>query len=194
MPPWRIKIKKLLNVIEFIDLIDMKDSVEEQIEMALALSNRSATLVHLKEFRTAIRDIQLSLQCGYPAKQRYKLYERLGYCQQQLGQYSKARTAYNVASDCLTGSDLLPDQIDQWRNNLNRNLSKLKEKEDRPSAENAAAKLPELLDGSHPQLSAASASVELASDPESGRHFKATKNILPGEVLVHFTFDLINLI
>jgi len=131
----------------------------------------------------AIRDIQLALQCGYPAKQRYKLYERLGYCQQQLGQSNKARTAYNVASDCLTASDLLPDQIDQWRNNLNRNLTKLNDKVDRPLVE-TEAKLPELLDGPHPQFPAASASVTLASDPEAGRYFKATKNILPGETLV----------
>lgn len=164
----------------------MKDSADEQIELALALSNRSAALVQLKQFRTAIRDIQLALQCGYPAKQRFKLYERLGYCQQQLGEFNKARTAYSVASDCLTGSDLLPDQVDQWRNNLNRNLSKLKEKVERPAPE-IETKLPELLDGSHEQFPAASASVALASDPEAGRCFKANKAILPGEVLVnHF--------
>ena len=95
--------------------------------MALALANRSAVLVHVKDFATAIRDIQLSLQSGYATSQRYKLYERMAYCHQQLHQFNKAATTYAIAVQCLDQSDLnqSPQQMEKWRNNLNRSLNQL---------------------------------------------------------------------
>ncbi len=51
-------------------IITFTSDSEEEAYLALALANRSAVLVHLKEFSMAVRDIQLSLQLGYPTQQR----------------------------------------------------------------------------------------------------------------------------
>jgi hypothetical protein len=52
-------------------LINVSEHEEgEDPVLALGLANRSAVLVQLKEYSMAIRDIQLSVQFGYPSDQR----------------------------------------------------------------------------------------------------------------------------
>ena len=54
--------------------------------LALAYANRSAVLVQMKKYSSALKDIRLSVEAGYPTKLRYKLQQRKLQCLLQLGQ------------------------------------------------------------------------------------------------------------
>ena len=172
-------------------------SVLDHTTLALALANRSAALVHLKEYNLAVRDIQLALQSGYPDNQKHKLYDRLGYCYQQLGDVTKAKTAFTVALDCLdrtvaAASNAAEEQstvtsLENFKRSLQTSLSKLPPpttsptKTDQPAA---SISLPSLLGGSHPNFPNASSALTLAADESAGRYFKAGQDIKPGQTLV----------
>lgn len=157
----------------------------EKTTLALALANRSAVLVHLKEYRLAVRDIQLSLQSNYPEKQRYKLYDRMGYCHQQLGEPAKARVAYTVALDCLAESDLELHALENWRQTVEKSRSKLASSSN-PSNQPTTTvnELPELLGGTHPTIPNASRNLSLKVDDNCGRYYVAADDIKPGQTLV----------
>lgn len=160
-------------------------SLLEKTTLALALANRSAVLVHLKEYRLAVRDIQLSLQSNYPEKQRYKLYDRMGYCHQQLGEPAKARVAYTVALDCLAESDLELHALENWRQTVEKSRSKLASSSN-PSNQPTTTvnELPELLGGAHPTIPNASRNLSLKVDDNCGRYYVAADDIKPGQTLV----------
>lgn len=159
--------------------------------LALALANRSAALVHLKEYETAVRDIQLSLQSGYPDDQKHKLYDRLGYCYQQLADPVRARTAYTVALDCLerrikSAEENSVSGLEKMKLSIQNSLSKLSgcgksAKEPQP---NGSEELPSLMGGCHPDMPNASSALTLASEDGAGRYFKAHQDIKPGQTLV----------
>ncbi|XP_046652353.1 SET and MYND domain-containing protein 4-like [Daphnia pulicaria] len=167
-------------------------SLLERTTLALALANRSAVLVHLKEFALAIRDIQLSLQSNYPEKQRYKLYDRMGYCHQQLGETAKARLAYTIALDCLEESDLEPAALDNWRQTVEKSRAKLPSNNPSNSNNsnhstanaNATNALPELVSGANSNIPNASKSLAMEVDDNSGRYYVAADDIKPGQTLV----------
>lgn len=169
------------------------DSSEQEPTLGLALANRSAALVHLKQFRMAISDVQLALQSAYPSNQRYKLYERIGYCYQQLGESAKARVAYNVALNCVDQSQLDEHKIVQWKNSLNQAVSKLDANSKKPKAsadcQDSAPTPPPLLTGPNPHYPNASQAIALHADPRSGRFFKATQDIKPAQTLVRTVFS-----
>lgn len=165
--------------------------------LALALANRSAALVHLKEYETAVRDIQLALQSGYPDNQKHKLYDRLGYCYQQLGDGTRARTAYTVALDCLDRTIKNSEQnedsssttasLENFKRSLQSSLSKLdtiKAKSLQQPAASVEKPLPSLLNGPHPQFPSASSCLNMTVDDVAGRYFKAGEDIKAGQTLV----------
>lgn len=172
--------------------------------LALALGNRSAALVHLKEYGTAVRDIQLALQSGYPENQKYKMYDRLGYCYQQLDDPARARSAYTIALDCLEStmqsagteeiesSTTTTAQFEKSKRSIQLSLSKLPSKvttvKDPPSAIPRGQSIsdpPTLLGGPHPNLPSGSIALTLTSDEHAGRYYKAAQDIKPGETLVY---------
>ena len=151
----------------------------------MALANRSAVLVHLKEYALAIRDIQLSLQSNYPEKQRYKLYDRMGYCHQQLAETTKAKVAYTIALDCLNESDLEPVPLENWRKTVEKSRAKLPS--NNPSKSNNAIAtnvLPQLVAGVNPKMPNASKSLAMQMDDNCGRYYVAAEDIKPGQTLV----------
>lgn len=165
-------------------LFSIKGSVLEKTTLALALANRSAALVHLKEYHLAVRDIQLALESNYPENQRYKLYDRLGYCHHQLADPLKARVAYTKALDCLPQSDLSSEAIETWRRTLDKSLAKLSSVKTSVNDE-AEGRRPQLLGGAHPEYPNASRNLRLESDDQLGRYYVATEDIKPGQTLVY---------
>ena len=160
----------------------------DKTTLALALANRSAALVHLKKYHLAVNDIQLALQSSYPETQRYKLYDRLGFCHQQLGDYVKARTAFSVALSCLNEADMLmPDAVENWRNKLEKSRDKLSDAAlSNNSNSNTDDKVmtplePTLLGGPHSQLPVASRHLALECDDYAGRFFRAADDIKAGQ-------------
>jgi uncharacterized FlaG/YvyC family protein len=165
----------------------------EKTTLALALANRSAVLVHLKEYALAIRDIQLSMQSNYPEKQRYKLYDRMGYCHQQLGETIKSRVAYTIALDCLKESDLEPGALENWRQTVEKSRAKLpSNNQSKMNTNNATTNvnstnnnvLPELVSGANSNMPNASKSLTMEMDDNSGRYYVAAEDIKPGQTLV----------
>lgn len=134
-----------------------------------------------------MRDIQLALQSNYPENQRYKLYDRLGYCHHQLGDPLKARVAYTVALDCLEHSDLKLDAIENWRRTLNKSLAKLSSvKTPAPIVDGETKdRRPELSGGAHPEFPNASQNLRLESDDKLGRYYVAAEDIKPSQTLVY---------
>lgn len=169
------------------DLIQINiGSLLEKSTLSLALANRSAVLVHLKEYNLAVRDIQLALQSNYPDNQRYKLYDRLGYCHQQLGDPIKARVAYSVALDCLEQSDLTPDAVENWRRTLDKSLAKLPASNKTATSNGVETiKPPQLLGGASLEFPNASRTLSMESDENSGRYYVAAEDIKPGQTLVY---------
>ena len=167
-----------------------KGSLLEKTTLSLALANRSAALVHLKEFDLAVRDIELAIESNYPEKQRYKLYDRMGFCHQQKGDVAKARDAFKMALDCLEGSDLEPDAVASWRKTLEKSLSKLPEKKKSTGGStdindpNDKMKFPDLLGGPNRQIPNASSCLSMEVDEKAGRYYVAAEDIKPGQTLV----------
>ncbi|KAI1292657.1 SET and MYND domain-containing protein 4 [Halotydeus destructor] len=56
----------------------------ENLELSLALANRSASLYHMRKYKECLEDVELSLKYGYPAKSRPKLILRKATCEQEL--------------------------------------------------------------------------------------------------------------
>lgn len=154
--------------------------------MAMALANRSAALVHLKHYELAVRDIHLSLQSNYPESQRYKLYDRLAYCYQQLGQQSKASLNWTIALDCLDQqSELAPQAKDQWRANIEKSMkSNANDKTKAVKQDNEKRREPDLLEGPQKDFPSASRALKLITGEGSGRYFVANQDIKPAETLV----------
>ena len=160
----------------------------DKTTLALALANRSAALVHLKKYNLAVNDIQLALHSSYPEIQRYKLYDRLGFCHQQLGDYVKARTAFSVALSCLNEADsLMPDAVENWRNKLEKSRDKVTElssnnrNKTNDSSNDIKVNEPSLLGGPHSQFPVASRHLALETDDYAGRFFRAADDIKTGQ-------------
>lgn len=167
--------------------MENKGSLLEKTTLALALANRSAVLVHLKEYQLAVRDIQLALQSNYPEKQRFKLYDRMGYCHHQLGEPAKARVDYTVALDCLAESDLESKAIENWRQTIEKSRNKLPSASSNPLLKKSLTitnELPELVGGANPNIPNASQSLALEMDENCGRYYVAADDIKPGQTLV----------
>lgn len=151
----------------------------------MALANRSAALVHLKHYELAIRDIHLALQSNYPEGQRYKLYDRLAYCYQQLGETSKASINWTIALDCVNQSELSPESKDQWRTNIEKSMkSNVNVRPKTGKQDDQRGKEPDLLEGPQKEFPSASKVLKLASSERSGRYFVANQDIKPAQTLV----------
>ena len=157
----------------------------EKTTLAMALANRSAALVHLKHYELAIRDIHLALQSNYPEGQRYKLYDRLAYCYQQLGETSKASINWTIALDCVNQSELPSDSKEQWRASIEKSTKSNANAKPR-AAKQAGQKVkrPELLNGPQNEFPRASKALKLASNEQTGRYFVANQDIKPAQTLV----------
>ena len=158
----------------------------DKTTLALSLANRSAALVHLKKYDLAVNDIQLALQSSYPESQRYKLYDRLGYCHQQLGDYVKAKTAFSVALSCLDEADqLMPTAVGEWRKKLEKSRDKAASSSNssgnKQQNDKSTTQEPSLLGGAHQQFPSASRHLALEVDDYAGRFFRAAADIKSGQ-------------
>lgn len=76
---------------------------------AIALANRSAALFRLRCYRRCLKDVDRALAAQYPAPLAYKLYERAGRAERELGRGDRARRNYG---ECLERLDVaaIPDE------------------------------------------------------------------------------------
>ncbi|KAL1780219.1 SET and MYND domain-containing protein 4 isoform X1 [Sigmodon hispidus] len=157
-------------------------------DISLCYANRSAALFHLGQYEACLKDIVRAGMHGYPERLQPKMMLRKTECLVNLGRLQEAR---QTIADLESSLAAKPTQVPSSHQILQRNLQHLKikiqEKENLPEAFPAPltrAFEHMALGEENKQISGASLSVSLCTDPLKGRHLVATKDILPGELLV----------
>nr|XP_034349203.1 SET and MYND domain-containing protein 4 isoform X2 [Arvicanthis niloticus]XP_034363331.1 SET and MYND domain-containing protein 4 isoform X2 [Arvicanthis niloticus] len=157
-------------------------------DMSLCYANRSAALFHLGQYEACLKDIVRADMHGYPERLRPKMMVRKTECLVNLGRLQEAR---QTISDLESSLAAKPTPVLSSYQILQRNVQRLKmkiqEKEALPESFPAAltnAFEAMALGEENKQISGASHSVSLCTDSLKGRHLVATKDILPGELLV----------
>ncbi|XP_054170920.1 protein-lysine N-methyltransferase SMYD4 isoform X5 [Homo sapiens] len=156
--------------------------------MSLCHANRSAALFHLGQYETCLKDINIAQTHGYPERLQPKIMLRKAECLVALGRLQEASQTISDLERNFTATPALADVLPQT---LQRNLHRLKMKmqEKDSLTESFPAALAKTLEDAalreeNEQLSNASSSIGLCVDPLKGRCLVATKDILPGELLV----------
>lgn len=136
--------------------------------------------------QACLKDIVRAGMHGYPVRLQPKMMVRKTECLVSLGRLQEARQSIIDLESSLAASPALV-----LSSLLQRNLQllkmKIQEKETLPDPFPAAltkAFEDMALGEENKQISGASVSVSLCTDPLKGRHLVATKDILPGELLV----------
>ncbi|XP_014236849.1 SET and MYND domain-containing protein 4-like [Trichogramma pretiosum] len=71
-------------------------------DFALALANRSAALFYMGKYKACIQDIELALECNYPAAMMYKLYLRAAQCYSKLQKKIEMNEAVVKLRECIS--------------------------------------------------------------------------------------------
>ncbi|XP_013358912.1 PREDICTED: SET and MYND domain-containing protein 4 isoform X2 [Chinchilla lanigera] len=157
-------------------------------DISLCYANRSAALFRLGQYETCLNDIIRALTYGYPERLQPKLMLRKAECLVTLGRWKEAS---QTISDLESNFTAKPTPAASAFQILPKNLyclkMKIQEKENFPETfPTALAKDFEGMDlrEENEQISSASSSVCLCTDPLKGRYLIATRDIIPGELLV----------
>lgn len=151
-------------------------------DISLCYANRSAALFHLGQYETCLQDIIRAQMHGYPERLQPKMMLRKAECLVTLGRLQEAG---QTISDLE--SNLAASQSKIIQRTLCHLKMKVREKETltetSPAAPTKAFENMDLREKNE-QISSATSSVSLCIDPLKGRYLIATKDILPGELLV----------
>ncbi|XP_068834708.1 SET and MYND domain-containing protein 4 [Capricornis sumatraensis] len=157
-------------------------------DISLCYANRSAALFHLGQYETCLKDIVRAQTHGYPERLQPKLLLRKAECLVTLGRPQEAsQTIIDLESSFAAKPTLSASQFQILQRTLCRVKVKVQEKENLPEIfPEALTKTFEGVDlrEENEQIPGASSSVALHIDPLKGRFLVATKDILPGELLV----------
>lgn len=125
---------------------------------------------------------------GYPERLQHKMMVRKTECLVNLGRLQEARQTISDLESSLAAKPILMLSSHQiLQRNIQHLKTKIREKETLPepfplALTNTFEDM--ALGEENKQISGASLSVSLCTHPLKGRHLVATKDILPGEVLV----------
>ncbi len=158
---------------------------DDKKELVLALANRSAALLHARQFHLCLRDIDLALENGYPENMHYKLYDRKAKVFQKLKDPTQAVTYFLKALQLLEQSKLDDKGKQLWTATLNKQMKQcdmiIPEKQ-----EITDKRIPRVvgeLSETHPRASVA-VDYKYTTTKDEGRHAVAKQNIRVGSVLV----------
>lgn len=160
--------------------------------LSLAFANRSAVLVHLNELQLAINDVENAFRLNYPKDLAYKLHDRKARCFFAMDDESSAKQSFQEALDSLENSQLDEKNRQKWRNDIEKEIAKcenglVKHREEQqlvvpPSKRESG--LPAFSCGNNPIFLSLSSACDVHYEPARGRFIAATRDILPGEVLL----------
>ncbi|XP_077021604.1 protein-lysine N-methyltransferase SMYD4 isoform X2 [Tamandua tetradactyla] len=157
-------------------------------DISLCYANRSAALFHLGQYEVCLKDIIRAQIHGYPERLQPKMMLRKAECLVALGRLQEANQSIGELESYFTATPTLAASHFQI---LQRNLChlKIKVQEKETLTETFPVALTDVfkdmnLQEENEQISSASSSVTLCTDPLKGRYLVATKDILPGELLV----------
>lgn len=157
-------------------------------DIALCYANRSAALFHLGQFEACLEDIGRAQLHGYPERLLPKMLLRKAECLVALGRPQEAsQTITDLESNLTSQASLALSPFQTLQRNLHHLKMKVRDKE--AVMETFPAVLANALENmdlreESEQVSSASSSVSLGTDPSKGRCLVATKDVLPGELLV----------
>lgn len=157
-------------------------------DISLCYANRSAALFHLGQYETCLKDIVRAQSHGYPENLQPKMLLRKAECLVTLGRLQEAsQTISDLESNFAATPTLAASQFQILQRTLCRLKRKVQEKE--TLTETFPALLTKALEDmelreENAHVRGASSSVSLRVDPLKGRSLVATKDILPGELLV----------
>lgn len=150
-------------------------------ELALGFANRSAVKFSIGEYSSCITDIDYALTGEYPDHLKYKLYERKGRCLQQMGMNTSSKESFQMCLKWLRKSKLDAEK----QRHVEEELKFLPVYDNNDKTENKKiASLPDLSYGQSDEILSASSAVRIEYNCDMGRHIVATRDILPGDVLV----------
>ncbi|XP_057569991.1 SET and MYND domain-containing protein 4 isoform X2 [Hippopotamus amphibius kiboko] len=157
-------------------------------DISLCYANRSAALFHLGQYETCLKDIVRAQTHGYPERLQPKLLLRKAECLVTLGRpHEASQTLSDLESNFAAKPTLTASQFQILQKTFCRLKVKVQGKDHHtetfPAALTRAFKDMELKEENE-HISGASSSVSLCTDPLKGRYLVATKDILPGELLV----------
>jgi len=154
---------------------------EGKKDCSLALANRSAVWIKMKKYEECLDDINAAVYFKYPDNMLYKLIDRKAKCQAALGLIEDARTSYNRVILLLKQSNLDKDKQETWSKDI---ASELKKLDKETSVARASKEDQPLMAKTNPLIPQFSDAVELSYNPLVGRHGTATRDIMPGEVVM----------
>ncbi|KAK8724183.1 hypothetical protein OTU49_011256 [Cherax quadricarinatus] len=157
---------------------------DEGKSLALALANRSAVLYHMDEYHLCLTDIDLAIQAGYPPNLMYKVLDRRGQCQLQLGQYNSALLAFTAAAHALATSGLDKKKLESWKKDLSIKIHSCQGKTDAGDPAPSKTTSAILFQGSSKVLPNASSALTLNTSKDEGRYLVARGPIPAGQVLI----------
>lgn len=157
-------------------------------DISLCYANRSAALFHLGQYEACLKDISRAQMHGYPERLQPKVMLRRAECLVNLGRLQEAsQIISDLESNVAAKQTLAASQFQILQRTLYHLKMKVQEKEHLtetfPAALTHAFEDMNLKEENE-QISSASSSVSLCTDPLKGRYLIATKDILPGELLV----------
>lgn len=171
----------------------------ECLELSVILANRSATLYHLERHDYALEDIEEASQLGYPKNLLYKLEERRARCLLGLKRYDEAVEAFRRALRALDDARIPLERKQKFEADIRVMLAVM----DKGKQLNEAATTnPSRVHGKqksnarledrfipekkrNPLYPACSKAVEIRDDGgDVGRHAVATREIVPGEIVI----------
>ncbi|XP_066256363.1 SET and MYND domain-containing protein 4-like [Euwallacea similis] len=150
-------------------------------EYGLALANRSAAFLELKEYRDCITDIELCFKSNYPKQLRPKVYMRKAECYIEMGQKDDLNKCIYEALKFLR-NESIPDK-DKFISKLNELKASPLKMLNTDNSREKSYDIPALEEGENENFAYASSKIKMSYDKTRGRHVVSTKNIKRGDVL-----------
>ena len=148
---------------------------------ALALANRSLSLLKLNQYEAAINDVDLALDSGYPKENAHKLLERKAKCLIHLGKNVDARETLTRALESLEYSKIINEAE---RKRLISNIEKELKNVNATDVEHKDNGKFEPSFNSNEDVPAFSSDVKICFSEEKGRFGVATRDLYPGDFVL----------
>jgi len=152
-------------------------------ELALAYANRSAALVQIEDYESALSDITFALRANYPKDLQYKLYERRGRCHVALQEDSAALQAFTICIQAIEESKLTGDKRTALETEINNLTNTLNQDNVRDKSKRKNTKIKLEIKDKNPRFPAFSSAVEIRYEAGRGRFGVASRDIPLGELI-----------
>jgi len=187
---YTMALSKYTESLSYAPLLEKGDA--EDSLASLAFANRSAVLFQMGMHQLCLDDISHALSMNYPSSLAYKLYDRKGQCLMALDKPSEAVLSFQAAANALSVSDLGDGRRKQWQVDLKKRMQtcELEKSNDLGSSLtqvcDTSQTIPHINEHQrNARFESLSDACDVVHDPLLGRYIIATREILPGEVVLN---------